>query len=266
MGTTVTPQLLRWTRDSYCWILDQVDADGIWLMRAGPWLSDPILGMLGHKGSPVPPDIFCSMPGIFPLPTEMQHSGWGQKYIATGLPLQRTWVRSGVKDLKVVECARSHVVCFFLWMKPSTLFCAEWLDNAWHRTVGMSLGWGDFFQAWAEKSERIPGIQCLCASGPLFEGRLDLALWPGPNLKSHGFSQCWWVSPSGFSQGLVNVPFLRLLDITFKYLLEIISPPGWCSIFGHLPTPEWNLVLTRPLQVDISVRLIQSQTVRSLSW
>lgn len=36
----------HWTT-RYCWILrcgDQVDADGTWLMRAGPWLSDPILG------------------------------------------------------------------------------------------------------------------------------------------------------------------------------------------------------------------------------
>ena len=33
---------------------------------------------------------------------------------------------------------------------------------------------------------------------------------------------------------------LGILDITFKYLFEIISPiVGWCETLGHLPTPDF---------------------------
>ena len=40
-------------------------------------------------------------------------------------------------------------------------------------------------------------------------------------------------------QGLLNVSFLGILSITFKYLLEILSPiVGWCETLGHLPTPD----------------------------
>ena len=39
----------HWTTRYCCFFFcgDQVDADGTWLMRAGPWLSDPILGTGG---------------------------------------------------------------------------------------------------------------------------------------------------------------------------------------------------------------------------
>ena len=38
--------------------------------------------------------------------------------------------------------------------------------------------------------------------------------------------------------GVGQCPFLGILNITFKYLLEIRSPiVGWCETLGHLPTP-----------------------------
>ena len=41
----------------------------------------------------------------------------------------------------------------------------------------------------------------------------------------------------GYS-GVGKCPILGILDITFKYLLEIISPIlGWCEKLGHLMTP-----------------------------
>ena len=47
------------------------------------------------------------------------------------------------------------------------------------------------------------------------------------------FPQFWWA-------GVGKCPILGILDITFKYLLEIISPIlGWCSI-GTFNDPWWG--------------------------
>ena len=89
------------------------------------------------------------------------------------------------------------------------------------------------------KQQRIPGIECVCASGPLLEGGLDL-------------------------------PFLVFFGDPWDHEVHMgFHSAGGCHQWnlvvngGSLP---WQLPATlHGHEVDISVRLIQSQTVRSLS-
>ena len=69
---------------------------------------------------------------------------------------------------------------------------------------------------------------------------IDLTRFRGPQI----LFECWvseHVEPcllNNNKTGVGECPFLRILNITFNYLLEIITPiVGWCEPLGHLPTP-----------------------------
>ena len=50
--------------------------------------------------------------------------------------------------------------------------------------------------------------------------------------------------------GVGKCPFLGILNITFKYLLDIISPiVGWCEPLGHLPFSRYFQLLTDYSQI-----------------
>ena len=90
--------------------------------------------------------------------------------------------------VKVVECARSHVVFIFLqWNYPLLECSMAW--RIWRVSfhfdvtlgfLGRFVSSGPVRNLWQPampelKQQRIPGIECVCASGPLFEGALDLS-------------------------------------------------------------------------------------------